>query len=168
MLFAELPQRPGLLGRQVGNDQPVDARLLCIVNEAIEAMEFLADGDLDGETSVDNLLATNKTLGTLHGNSADGVLTEMHGDLEDDTTATLDILDLEGVSKIEAEGQPFEPWEFEAVQYQETEDAEEGRVIEVVRNGYKRHDKVLRAAQVVVAKRPEPETGHEANEQEEQ
>ena len=78
------------------------------------------------------------------------------------------ILDLEGVSKIEAEGQPFEPWEFEAVQYQETEDAEEGRVIEVVRNGYKRHDKVLRAAQVVVAKRPEPETGHEANEQEEQ
>ena len=78
------------------------------------------------------------------------------------------ILDLEGVSKIEAEGQPFEPWEFEAVQYQETEDAEEGRVIEVVRNGYKHHDKLLRAAQVVVAKRPEPEKGHEANEQEEQ
>ena len=78
------------------------------------------------------------------------------------------ILDLEGVSKIEAEGKPFEPWEFEAVQYQETEDAEEGRVIEVVRNGYMHHDKVLRAAQVVVAKRPEPQTGQEANEQEEQ
>jgi molecular chaperone GrpE len=77
------------------------------------------------------------------------------------------ILDLEGVSKIEAEGQPFEPWEFEAVQYQETEDVEEGRVIEVVRNGYKHHDKVLRAAQVVVAKRPEPQTG-QANKQEDQ
>ncbi len=56
-----------------------------------------ADGDLDGEASVDDLLATDETLGTLHGNGTDGVLTEVLGDLENETTATLDILDLEGV-----------------------------------------------------------------------
>ena len=65
------------------------------------------------------------------------------------------ILESEGVSKIEAVGRPFEPWEFEAVQYAETSDADEGQVIQVLREGYKHGDKVLRAAQVVVAKKPE-------------
>ena len=64
------------------------------------------------------------------------------------------ILESEGVSKIEAVGRPFEPWEFEAVQYAETSDADEGQVIQVLREGYKHGDKVLRAAQVVVAKKP--------------
>ena len=75
------------------------------------------------------------------------------------------ILDSEGVIKIEAVGQRFEPWEFEAVQYEETHDAEEGQVIKVVRDGYKHHDRVLRAAQVIVANKPEiqeqPETSGE-------
>ncbi|MDP6495192.1 MAG: nucleotide exchange factor GrpE [Dehalococcoidia bacterium] len=75
-------------------------------------------------------------------------------------------LDAEGVSKIEAQGRNFEPWELEAVQYKETADAEEGKVIEVIRDGYKYRDKVLRAAQVIVAKKPEgseaqPETTEE-------
>ena len=55
------------------------------------------DGDLNGETSVNDLLATDETLGTLHGNSTDGVLTKVLGDLENETSATLNILDLEGV-----------------------------------------------------------------------
>lgn len=66
------------------------------------------------------------------------------------------VLDSEGVSKIEAEGQPFEPWGHEAVFYQETPDGEEGIVTDVIRNGYKLHDRVIRAAQVVVSKAPEP------------
>ena len=64
------------------------------------------------------------------------------------------ILDSEGVEKIEAKGQRFEPWEHEAVSYQETPDGEDGMVTEVFRDGYKLHDRVLRAAQVVVSKTP--------------
>jgi hypothetical protein len=46
-----------------------------------------ADGDGDGGTSVDDLLATDKTLGTVHGNATDGVLTEVLRDLENETAA---------------------------------------------------------------------------------
>lgn len=56
-----------------------------------------ADGDLDGETGVKDLLATNETFGTLHGDGTDGVLTKVLGDLENETTTTKNILDLEGV-----------------------------------------------------------------------
>ena len=66
------------------------------------------------------------------------------------------ILDSEGVEKIEAKGQRFEPWEHEAVSYQETPDGEDGMVTDVFRDGYKLHDRVLRAAQVVVSKTPVP------------
>ena len=76
------------------------------------------------------------------------------------------VLESEGVTKIEALGQPFAPWELEAVQFEETTDAEEGNVTRVLREGYKHHDRVLRAAQVIVAKKPEPEVKPESNEQE--
>ena len=54
------------------------------------------DGDTDGGAGVDDLLATNETLGTVHGNGADRVLTEVSGDLEDETT-TVEVNDLESV-----------------------------------------------------------------------
>lgn len=66
------------------------------------------------------------------------------------------VLDSEGVTKIEAEGQPFEPWGHEAVFYQEAPDGEHGIVTDVIRDGYKLRDRVIRAAQVVVSKAPEP------------
>lgn len=68
------------------------------------------------------------------------------------------ILSSEGVTKIEPLGRIFEPRECEAVYYEETPNEEEGTVTKVVRDGYKHHDRVLRAAQVVVSKRPEPQT----------
>lgn len=64
------------------------------------------------------------------------------------------LLESEGVSKIEAAGKPFDPWEHEAVHYMETSEAEDGTNIEVFRDGYRLHDKVLRASQVIVAKAP--------------
>lgn len=69
------------------------------------------------------------------------------------------ILETEGVSKIDAAGKPFDPWEHEAVFHQETGDAEDGVIIAVTREGYRLHDRVLRASQVIVAKAPaaEPE-----------
>ena len=71
----------------------------------------------------------------------------------------MNILETEGVSKIEAAGKPFDPWEHEAVFHQETGDAEDGVIIAVTREGYRLHDRVLRASQVIVAKAPaaEPE-----------
>lgn len=73
------------------------------------------------------------------------------------------ILESEGVSKIEARGKPFEPWEHEAVFYQEIPGGEEGMVTDVVRDGYKLRDKLLRAAQVVVSRAPESQTDDKSN-----
>ena len=68
------------------------------------------------------------------------------------------ILHSEGISRIEAAiGQPFDVYEHEAVFFEPTEEVEEGAVVRVVRDGYKLHNRVLRAAQVSVAKAPEPE-----------
>ena len=78
------------------------------------------------------------------------------------------ILDSEGVEKIEAKGQRFEPWEHEAVSYQETPDGDEGIVTDVFREGYKLHDRVLRAAQVVVSKAPAPKVNEDETETSEQ
>ena len=67
------------------------------------------------------------------------------------------VLESEGVTKIDAEGRPFEPREHEAISYEETPGSAEGTVVRVIRDGYKLHDKVLRAAQVAVSKAPETE-----------
>lgn len=78
------------------------------------------------------------------------------------------LFESEGVNKIEAADQPFDPREAEAVHYQETTEAEEGHVISVVREGYKHRDKILRAAQVIVAKAPERQSESEPIEEESQ
>lgn len=54
------------------------------------------NGNLDRSTCVDDLLATHKTLGTIHGNGTDRVLTKVSGNLEDKTT-TLEVNHFEGV-----------------------------------------------------------------------
>jgi molecular chaperone GrpE len=61
----------------------------------------------------------------------------------------LDILEQDGVKKIETEGKDFNPNFMEAVS---TVVGEEGKVIEEVRSGYTLFDQVLRPAQVVVGK----------------
>ncbi|MYD51281.1 MAG: nucleotide exchange factor GrpE [Dehalococcoidia bacterium] len=71
----------------------------------------------------------------------------------------VNMLDTEGVTKVESMGEPYDPAFAEALLFRETEDGDEGTVVEVFREGYMYKDRVLRAAQVVVAKRPEqPET----------
>ena len=75
------------------------------------------------------------------------------------------VLESEGIMKIDAVGRDFGPWEFEAVLHEETDDTEEGKIVRVLREGYKHHDRVLRAAQVVVAKKPEPEPEPQAQDE---
>ena len=65
------------------------------------------------------------------------------------------IIESEGVAPIEAEGKSFNPVEHEALAQQESSEHEEGWVMAVVRDGYKLYERVLRPAQVIVAKRSE-------------
>lgn len=76
----------------------------------------------------------------------------------------VNMLDVEGVTHVETLGKAYDPAYAEALQFRETEDGEEGTVIEVFREGYMYKDRVLRAAQVVVAKRPERTETDESNE----
>ncbi len=76
----------------------------------------------------------------------------------------MNALDTEGVAKVESLGMPYDPAYAEALLFRETDDGEEGTVIEVFREGYMYKDRVLRAAQVVVAKRPEQTETAEPNE----
>ena len=59
-----------------------------------------------------------------------------------------------GVERIAAEGQPFDPYEHEAVLHEVREGVEPGTVAAVARHGYRLGGRVLRPAQVVVAKEP--------------
>jgi molecular chaperone GrpE len=85
------------------------------------------------------------------------------------------VLEEAGVLRIEVPlDRPFDPWEHEVVFYQETPDHPDGQVLSVVREGYKLHGKVLRPAQVAVAKappqeaKPEGAEGSESTETEEE
>jgi len=59
------------------------------------------------------------------------------------------LLEMNGVTPIETEGQAFDPRVHEAVAHI---DGEEGKVLSEVQRGYKLHDRVLRPAMVVVGK----------------
>ncbi len=62
------------------------------------------------------------------------------------------VLETEGVTKIDAVGAPFNPVEHEAVGTEEDKKVASGHIIQVVRNGYRLHDRIIQAAQVVVAR----------------
>ena len=66
--------------------------------------------------------------------------------------ALREVLEGEGLVKIEAEGKPFDPERHEAVIAVEQEDAEPGTILDIVRAGYELGGKVLRPAMVKVAK----------------
>ncbi len=61
------------------------------------------------------------------------------------------ILEAEGLRRIEAEGQVFDPNFHEAISQEPSEDHASGQIIAVIRNGYMLGDKVVRPAQVRVA-----------------
>ena len=61
-------------------------------------------------------------------------------------------LDRQALQRIGEEGEPFDPRVHEAVAYQEHPKYGEGQVAQVYRSGYRLHDRVLRPAQVVVAR----------------
>ncbi len=59
-----------------------------------------------------------------------------------------------GVQEIECQGVAFDPSVHEALSSEETTEIQPGHVARVFRKAYKLHDRVIRPAQVVVAKEP--------------
>jgi molecular chaperone GrpE len=67
------------------------------------------------------------------------------------------LLESEGVAKIETVGTQFNPLVHEAVGTEESTKYPAGHIVEVVRNGYQLHERVIQPAQVVVAREaPQP------------
>ncbi len=64
------------------------------------------------------------------------------------------VLESEGVTPIEAQGQPFDPNLHEAVAHEETADHPDNEVIGEVQRGYRLHDRVIRPSLVRVANNP--------------
>ncbi len=62
------------------------------------------------------------------------------------------ILDAEGLKRIEAVGELFDPNFHEAISTEPVDGMESGRIVAVVRNGYMLGDRVIRPAQVRVAR----------------
>jgi molecular chaperone GrpE len=64
------------------------------------------------------------------------------------------VLESEGVSAIEAEGQPFDPNLHEAVVHEDTRDHPDNQVIGELQRGYRLHDRLIRPSLVRVANNP--------------
>ena len=70
-----------------------------------------------------------------------------------------------GLSEVDAAGQSFDPSLHEAMSRKETDEADEGTVLEQIRKGYKLKDRLVRPASVVVATTPGTETESEGGEE---
>jgi molecular chaperone GrpE len=64
----------------------------------------------------------------------------------------LNVLEAEGVKRIEAEGQFFDPNQHEAISHEDHPELESGKVIGIVEQGFTYGDRVLRPARVRVAR----------------
>ena len=64
------------------------------------------------------------------------------------------VLESAGVAAIEAVGLMFNPMEHEAVGTEESSEVEPGYITQILRPGFRLHDRVIRPAQVMVATAP--------------
>jgi molecular chaperone GrpE len=82
------------------------------------------------------------------------------GSLSEGLRAVLDqieaVLARHGVTRIGAAGERFDPERHEAVDVRASDELEDRTIIEVARSGFAVDGRVLRPAQVVVSRRPEP------------
>lgn len=69
-------------------------------------------------------------------------------------TEMRNLLAKHGIQEVPSEGQAFDPSFQEALSSEPSETVEPGHVVRVFQKAYKFHDKLLRPAQVIVAKAP--------------
>jgi len=62
------------------------------------------------------------------------------------------LLEAEGVEQIQAVGETFDPNVHEAITFEENDEVEHGKIIDVIRQGYRLGERVLRPAMVRVAR----------------
>jgi len=67
------------------------------------------------------------------------------------------VLENEGIKRIEAVGEPFDPWKGEALVHEPSQQFPSGTVSRVFRSGYTLDGRVIRPAQVVVSSGPPSE-----------
>lgn len=72
------------------------------------------------------------------------------------------LLESQGVKPMEAEGQPFDPREHQAISYEDTDAAPDGVVLRELQRGYYIGDRILRPAFVAVASNAQTQTDNEA------
>jgi molecular chaperone GrpE len=71
------------------------------------------------------------------------------------TGQLVDLLAARGLEEVATEpGDPFDPTMHEAVMAQPSADIDEGHIVAVTQRGYRLHDRLLRAARVVVSSGP--------------
>jgi molecular chaperone GrpE len=63
----------------------------------------------------------------------------------------LEMLKRHGITRIDADGKPFDPNVHQAVVQQPAPDREPGTVLQVLEQGFMNHDRVLRPAKVIVS-----------------
>jgi molecular chaperone GrpE len=63
-----------------------------------------------------------------------------------------DVLSQYGVTPIETEGQAFDPALHEAMTTMESPDVPSGQIVQVIQQGYRLHERLLRPARVIIAK----------------
>ena len=69
-----------------------------------------------------------------------------------------EFISTQGATEISAIGQPFDPNIHEAISQEANDDIPEDNIITQIRKGYKLHDRLLRAANVIVSKGPEKDS----------
>jgi molecular chaperone GrpE len=94
----------------------------------IDALEQGLDGADDSESAHEGLVLTRKLL--------------------------LKALEQYGLEILDPAGEPFDPRWHEAMSMQPSEETDPDTVLTVLQKGYRLHDRLLRAARVIVAKAP--------------
>ncbi len=119
------------------------------------AVEFEMLTQLANEGLVGDLLPVLDDLDLLLDHAVkNGQNSPLHDGAEKIRQKLWTLLERRGVSRIEAEGKPFNPEEHEALMQQPSESAEPGTVIAVHQHGYRIGDKLLRPSRVIVAGEP--------------
>ena len=74
-------------------------------------------------------------------------------------------LEKEKVEPIKAVGEKFDPEIHEALSSKESDDLEENTIVSQFTKGYRINNRVLRPSQVIISKKPSPESGNESKEE---
>ncbi len=122
---------------RIANSKYANSRLIANILPVLEELDLAirhTEGTAEGQTGVNQSLLEGIKL----------IQRKLTG-----------VLESEGVAAIEAVGLMFNPLEHEAVGTEESDEIEPGYVTQILRPGFRLHDRVISPAQVMVARAPE-------------